>query len=173
MTPRKRSPDPLHFAFLTNRRCMSIFDSSGLRRQTSQNGPIWTPSWKPPAPSPCEARAGRGAPSIELARLIGIPSPTLSPLLWRGGRGNRPAAWWWCQEDAPAQNTAPLSGLTLCLRPPRSGIKVLVQLRLDHLLVTFGTNAVAELGFRVFRDIFVKLLPVVAVVANFFAVETD
>ena len=33
----KRSPAPLHFAFVTNRRCISIFDSSGLRRQTSQN----------------------------------------------------------------------------------------------------------------------------------------
>ena len=35
------------------------------------------------APSPCEARAGRGlgrgVPSIELARLIGIPSPLPSP----------------------------------------------------------------------------------------------
>src|SRR2546427_548339 len=44
---------------------------------------IVPPSWKPPAPSPCEARAGRGlgrgAPSIELARLIGIPSPVPSP----------------------------------------------------------------------------------------------
>src|SRR5437879_1192777 len=56
---------------------------------------------RPPAPSPCEARAGRGpgrgAPSIELARLIGIPSPLPSPHYSVVGRGNRPAAWWWCQ----------------------------------------------------------------------------
>src|SRR5439155_9229559 len=58
-------------------------------------GCIWTPpSRKPPAPSPCEARAGRGAVSMELARLIGIPSPHSSVV----GRGNRPAAWWWCQD---------------------------------------------------------------------------
>src|SRR5207247_3115668 len=95
-------------------------------------------------------RAGERGPSIELARLIGIPSPVPSPHSSVVGRGNRPAAWWWYQ-DAPSQNTAPLSGLTLCLRPPPSGIKVLVQLRLDHLLVTLGTHAVAELGFRLFH----------------------
>src|SRR5256885_6424222 len=53
---------------------------------------------RPPAPSPCEARAGRGAPSIELARLIGIPSPVPSPHSSVVGRGKRPAAW---VEDAP------------------------------------------------------------------------
>src|SRR5207247_5901917 len=37
---------------------------------------------------------GRGAVSMELARLIGIPSPHSSV----EGRGNRPAAWWWCQD---------------------------------------------------------------------------
>jgi len=62
------------------------------------------PSWKAPAPSPCEARAGRGlgrgASSIELARLIGIPSPLPSPHSSVVGRGNRPAAWW-CQALRP------------------------------------------------------------------------
>src|SRR5213594_3004351 len=66
-------------------------------------GRTWKPppSRKPPAPSPCEARAGRGpgrgAPSIELARLIGSPSPLPSPHSSVVGRGNRPAAWWWRQ----------------------------------------------------------------------------
>src|SRR2546426_12466353 len=74
-------------------------------------GRIWIPppSWKP-APSPCEARAGRGqgrgAPSIELARLIGIPSPLPSPHSSVVGRGNRPAAWWWCQ-DTPQSLLGP------------------------------------------------------------------
>src|SRR2546426_1897598 len=72
---------------------------------------IWIlpPSWKAPAPSPCEARAGRGlgrgAASIELARLIGIPSPLPSPHSSVVGRGNRPVAWWWCQ-DTPFPRAA-------------------------------------------------------------------
>src|SRR5947199_9361381 len=45
---------------------------------------------------------GRGAPSIELARLIGIPSPLPSPHSSVVGRGNRPAAWWWCQDTPQA-----------------------------------------------------------------------
>src|SRR5438094_8452121 len=71
-------------------------------------GRIWKPppSWKPLAPSPCEARAGRGlgrgVPSIDLARLIGIPSPLPSPHSSVVGRGNRPAARWWCQDALPA-----------------------------------------------------------------------
>src|SRR5439155_11467309 len=98
---------------------------------------------RPPAPSPCEARAGRGAPSIELARLIGIPSPVPSPHSSVVGSGNRPAAWWWYQMR-PRRTPCRFPGLSLVLRPPPSGIKVLVQLRLDHLLVTLGTHDVAE-----------------------------
>src|SRR5437773_12440080 len=80
----------------------------GGKRRPKAKGRIWIvpPSWKPPAPSPCEARAGRGlergAPSIELARLIGIPSPLPSPHSSVVGRGNRPAAWWWCQDAIPS-----------------------------------------------------------------------
>src|SRR5947209_12897313 len=54
-------------------------------------GRIWIlpPLWKPPAPSPCEARAGRGqgrgARSIELWRSLEI-ALTLSPVLRRGER---------------------------------------------------------------------------------------
>src|SRR2546426_9182718 len=49
------------------------------------------PSWKPPAPSPCEARAGRGlgrgAPSIRIGAANWNPlSLTLSPLLRREER---------------------------------------------------------------------------------------
>src|SRR5437763_15762855 len=71
----------------------------GGKRRPKAEGRIWIvrPSWKPPAPSPCEARAGRGlgrgAPSIELARLSGIPSPLPSPHSSVVGRGSRPAAW--------------------------------------------------------------------------------
>src|SRR5437773_6813840 len=65
------------------------------------------PSWKPPAPSPRGGRAGRGlgrgAPSIELARLIGIPSPLPSPHSSVVGRGNRPEAGWWCHRWCAAQ----------------------------------------------------------------------
>src|SRR5437870_13673784 len=43
-------------------------------------------------------RAGERGIFIELARLIGIPSPLPSPHSSVVGRGNRPAAWWWCQD---------------------------------------------------------------------------
>src|SRR2546430_1893231 len=63
----------------------------------------------PPAPSPGEARAGgglgRGAPSIELARLMGVPSPLPSPHSSVVGRGNRPAAWW-CQDARSSREAA-------------------------------------------------------------------
>src|SRR6184192_2200371 len=81
----------------------------GGKRRPKAEGRIWIvrPSWKPPAPSPCEARAGRGlgrgAPSIELARLIGIPSPLPSPHSSVVGRGNRPEAGWWCHRWCAAQ----------------------------------------------------------------------
>src|SRR5207248_10219474 len=89
--------------------------------QTPLTGRIWIvpPSWKPPASSPCEARGGRGlgrgGPSIELAWLIGIPSPLPSPHSSVVGRGNRPAAWWWCQEVArpltrPPATLSPIGG---------------------------------------------------------------
>src|SRR5216117_1977315 len=92
-------------AFQTNG---SATNSKGIERRRAPKGRIWIPppSWKPPTHSPCEARAGRGlgrgAPSIELARLIGIPSPLPSPHSSVVGRGNRPAAWWWCQDTPQA-----------------------------------------------------------------------
>src|SRR5437867_7981266 len=49
---------------------------------------------------------GEGHLPFELARLIGIPSPLPSPHSSVVGRGNRPAAWWWCQEDAPSSSYA-------------------------------------------------------------------
>src|SRR5437764_4060559 len=68
---------------------------------------IHPPLLKSPAPSLCEARAGRGlgrgARSIELSRSFEIPSPHFSVV----GRGNRPRAWWWYQ-DAPRHDSANL-----------------------------------------------------------------
>src|SRR5947199_5753255 len=51
---------------------------------------------------------GRGAPSIELARLIGIPSPSPSPHSSVVGRGNRPTAWCWCQKLRPRGRRTPV-----------------------------------------------------------------
>src|SRR6266480_3160917 len=49
-----------------------IINAKNLPHRRDRRVWIVPPSWKPPAPSPCEARAGRGpgrgAPSIELAR---------------------------------------------------------------------------------------------------------
>ena len=64
----------------------------GGKGRPKAKGRIWIvpPSWKPPAPSPCEARAGRGlgrgARSIESDNWNPL-SLTLSPLLRRGERG--------------------------------------------------------------------------------------
>src|SRR5204862_1919565 len=64
------------------------------------------PGGTPLPPPPREVGGGRGVgggpPSIELARLIGIPSPLPSPHSSVVGRGNRPAAWWWCQDTPQA-----------------------------------------------------------------------
>src|SRR5437879_12190465 len=65
-----------------------------------------------------EARArgpGRGAPSIELAQLIGIPSPLPSPHSSVVGRGNRPAAW--CQ-DTPGWASTCLETAVLSPQQP-------------------------------------------------------
>src|SRR6266404_7846192 len=72
---------------------------------------IHPPSLKSPDPSPCETRAGRGAPSAELSRSLEIPSPLPSPHSSVVGRGNRrPVGWWY--HDAPALLGA-LGGLAL------------------------------------------------------------
>src|SRR6266511_3725383 len=53
------------------------------------------------------------------------------------------------------------------------GRQVLVQSRLDDLLIALGANAVAESGVGVLGNIFVELLPIIVVVTDFFAVEAN
>src|SRR6266513_6305281 len=83
------SDDKVWRSVWTRQKAVAIPASAHLDTTTIVEGP--------PAPSPCKARAGRGlgrgAPSIELAWLIGIPSPLPSPHSSVVGRGNRPAAW--------------------------------------------------------------------------------
>src|SRR6187200_548504 len=44
------------------------------------------------------------------------------------------------------------------------------KFRFDNLLVAGWANAVAELGFRMRRDVTLNLLPIVVIVSNVFAV---
>ena len=103
------------------------------------------------------------------------------------GGGNLPAGLARHTDTAGSSNKAVAAKASKWNRAMRPGSPTATRMRtircplvvfslglgLEKLVITLGTDAVAELGIRVLRDIGINLLPVVFVIANLLAVHAN